>query len=160
MNDLLQAAKQLLTAKPGDPAEHPRNRHRYLLSPKGKWVRKCDVYLAYASEALAVAPEQIEEARAAFKEAGCGDVEFTSDGRPVVTGKRHFHQLCRAAGMFSGRDGYGAKDEDGRTVATGTRGEERKAWLRDQVRRIQEGRPADPALTDFFRSVDMRMGEF
>lgn len=157
---ILDETKKLLTARPGNPEDHPRNRHRYVLGKKGKWVRKCDVYLEYASEALAVAPDQIEDARAAFKEAGLGDVKFTPDGRPIVTGRRMFHKMCKAAGMFSGRDGYGAKDEDGRTVATGTRGEERKQWLRDQVRRMQEGRPADPKIEEFFRSLDFRNAEF
>lgn len=146
MSDLLQLTRGLLTAKPCAPEDRPQAQHRYRLSGKGTWTKNADVFREWASEALGVNPDQIDEARAIYREHGCGDVQFTPDGRPIVTSREQFHRMAKASGMFHGRDGYGAHDEHGRHVATGIEGENRKRYLRDQLQRVIDGRPCDDSI--------------
>ena len=51
------------------------------------------------SEALAVHPEQIEEARAEAKKRGVAVPDFDSEGRPTFDNSAHFRRYAKAHGF-------------------------------------------------------------
>lgn len=58
------------------------------------------------SDALAVHPSQVEEAREQAKKLGV-PTEFAKDGRAVITSRYHQKRLVKALGMFNRDGGYG-----------------------------------------------------
>jgi len=59
-----------------------------------------------ASDALAVHPDQIPEARAYDKAHGV-PTEYKADGRPIFTGRGHRKAYCKAHGVHDNDGGYG-----------------------------------------------------
>jgi hypothetical protein len=70
------------------------------------------------SDALGVSPDQIEEARAHLRSHGIA-AEFHDDGRIAIQSEKQWRDIARAGGMYTGRDGFGAKDKDGNKIMTG-----------------------------------------
>lgn len=60
----------------------------------------------FVSEAMAVHPDQIPEAREHAIKNGV-PTDFDSEGRPVVRDRQHKKELCRALGYFDRDAGYG-----------------------------------------------------
>lgn len=58
------------------------------------------------SEALAVHPEDIPEAKAFYKKRGL-DVDFSKDGRVVMRDRAHRRKVIKANGSFDKDGGYG-----------------------------------------------------
>ena len=57
------------------------------------------------SDALAVHPHQVEEARDSAKAKGV-PTEFRPDGRPVITSQKHLRDYCRAYGFHQNNCAY------------------------------------------------------
>ena len=58
------------------------------------------------SDALAVHPSQIEEAREDAKQKGV-PTDFTPDGRPILTSRAHRKRYLKAYGFHDKQGGYG-----------------------------------------------------
>lgn len=61
--------------------------------PGGNWSRPV------ISDALAVHPNQVQEAEASAKKKGV-PTEFLADGRPVIRSKEHKRAYCKAYGFL------------------------------------------------------------
>lgn len=64
-------------------------------------------FKALASDALAVHPSQIKEAREDARRKGLGDVDFGADGRPVFTSREKRKAYMKAYGFYDRAGGYG-----------------------------------------------------
>lgn len=73
---------------------------------------------SYASEALGVHPDQVTEARDRLRRCGVS-VDFDKGGRAIITSNKHFKDVARASGLYNGKDGYEARNEDGFKVGSG-----------------------------------------
>lgn len=91
-------------------------------------------FTPHASEALGVAPEQIAEATAHLRSHGI-TADFDSQGRCVITSEKQYREVAKASGLWNGRDGYGAKDSEGRAVHTGRDLQRKKDEFRRAVLR-------------------------
>ena len=58
------------------------------------------------SNALGVAPSQVKEAEARYREAGC-PTDFTKDGRAIIRSRNHRNRLLRLNQMRDRDAGYG-----------------------------------------------------
>ncbi len=105
----------MLTAAPG-----PKQTTRRIVASDGRGssAKTGNVNWPFASEALGVSPDQVEEARAVLQSRGC-PAEFTEDGCPIATGPRHYHKIAKAFGKFHGAHGYVAVGADGKPGKTG-----------------------------------------
>ena len=63
------------------------------------------VFRAHKSDALGVHPSQIQDATAEARKHGCM-VDFTPDGRAIVTSAKQYKQLAKSFGAWNGRDGF------------------------------------------------------
>lgn len=57
-------------------------------------------------DASGVNPEQIPEQMAYDRMMGV-PTDYTPDGRPIITGQKHYRDHCRANGLFHRNAGYG-----------------------------------------------------
>ena len=89
-------------------------------------------FMPYASEALGVSPEQVTEAKANLRAHGCM-VDFDRDGRALITSEKQVKEVAKAAGLWSGRDGFAVRDGEGRQVHTGRELQRRRAEFRRAV---------------------------
>lgn len=75
--------------------KHPASKLRNI---SGKWP--------IVSEAMAVNPEQVGEAREILKRAGV-NTEYTKTGEPILRSAAHRKQHAQALGFFDRNGGYG-----------------------------------------------------
>jgi len=68
---------------------------------------KVERWRNFYSEALAVHPKQIPEARDFLKARGVQDTQFDSWGRPKLVSRKHRKDVCRAFGVHDLDGGYG-----------------------------------------------------
>lgn len=60
----------------------------------------------YESDCLGVQPEQIPEAREAWRKHGGINMEFTPDGQAIVTGPQMLRKACKVMGLVDRRSYY------------------------------------------------------
>lgn len=65
----------------------------------------CDLWRAHKSDALAVHPNQIKEATEDARKKGV-PTDFSEDGRPIFTSRRHLRDYCVAYGFYNRGAGY------------------------------------------------------
>lgn len=151
--------KAMLTAPP-----KPKLSTRRIIASdgRGKVNKTGNVNWPYASEALGVSPDQIDEARAELAAHGLS-VDFTPDGCPIATSARHFHKIAKAMGVFHGAHGYVALDSSGRPTKTGREyAKERQRRQENLAEFMQTGRCSDVGIQREIEQVaaGMRHGEF
>jgi len=121
-DDLRKAIKAQLTAKP-KPGISTR-----------KIIRRDPWAGGFKSDALGVAPEQIVEAQAELARQGVSCEFDARTGAAIMTSQEHYRRVCRAIGLYSGRDGYGVPgSEEGSQVLTGRDREKAKAEFRRKL---------------------------
>lgn len=139
-----QAIKAMLTARP-----KPRIRTRRIISREAPKLRK-KLKWPHVSDALGVSPDKIPEAREAMRRQGL-PIEFTADGRAIITGPDQYRKVARACGLWSGRDGYEAIGN------TGKRGDRLRREVNELVREVQSG-PVTPELEGRLREKCRELG--
>lgn len=125
--DMRDQIKGLLTARPVPP-ERPNVSRR---SSYSLWHKP------FASEALGVNPDQIDEARANLRAHGI-TADFDEHGRCVLTSEKQFRDVARASGMYSGARGFEMSGEDGGRILTGREQVEGRRAFRRQVKKMFE----------------------
>ena len=151
--------KAMLTATPAP--KHP-TRHVIASDGKGQVAKSGNPNWPFASEAMGVSPDQIEDAKAELTAHGLS-VDFTPDGRPIATSARHFHNIAKAMGMFHGAHGYGQIDESGRPVNTGREYGKRRERMQENLAEFMEtGRCSDESIERQIHQVadSMRDGAY
>ena len=120
-DEIRKSIKAQLTAKPKEK-EARRSRR----TTAGLWVRP------FASDALGVNPEQIEEATKALRAAGVM-ADYDKQGRLVVSSDEQYRKAAKARGLWNGARGYGCQDSEGNRVLTGRDRERAKDEFRRAV---------------------------
>jgi len=108
-DEIRAAIKNQLTASP-KPKSRPNRQRR---TTAGLWARP------FASSALGVNPEQVEEAQQQLKAHGITAEFDRKTGDCVVTSDKQFREVAKAVGMWTGRDGYQGRDHNGDRIFTG-----------------------------------------
>lgn len=116
----MKAAKAMLLGQ-GKPATSERAKHRKVIGKPSRHRKHTgNVYATgFKSDALGVNPEQIPEATAALRANGVMNDFDPETGACIITSPNDHKKVARAAGMFSGRDGFDVKDADGKSDLTG-----------------------------------------
>lgn len=92
----------------GKLVERPKVIHSWSL-----WSRP------FASDALGVLPSQASEAEEEMRRMGVPTEFDRKTGQAIITSEEHFRNVAKASGLFTGRDGYAARDDEGRIMQTG-----------------------------------------
>jgi hypothetical protein len=122
--------KASLTAKPKRSKNPKRSYYRY---NGGR---------AHMSDALGVAPDQVQEYRDHLKAHGC-TAEVHDDGRIEIGSEKQFREVAKIGGLYNGRDGYGAKDSEGNRIMTGREQGEGQQRLKQELAKEMRGYPSD-----------------
>jgi len=112
----MDAARGLLLGGGG-----PKTPTRQIIGKKAaKATRTGNIYATgYHSDALGVNPEQISEATAALRANGVMNDFDPETGACIITSPNDHKKVARATGMYSGRDGFDIKNDDGNSDLTG-----------------------------------------
>lgn len=108
-NALLSASRALLTAAP-KPEKAERTR---------KIIRRNPWAGGFKSDALGVSPDQIKEAREELAKQGVSCEFDEKTGAAIIESSRHYRDVAKACGIFTGRDGYQVRDSEGHAIGTG-----------------------------------------
>jgi len=131
LDDNLRASlKAQLTASPKHAVNPKRTYYRY---NGGR---------AHISDALGVGADQVDEYRKHLREHGIM-ADVLPDGRVKIESEKQFRDIARAGGLFSGRDGFGARDSEGNKIMTGREQGQGRQRLKEFLRKECAGYPVD-----------------
>jgi hypothetical protein len=119
-DEIRKAIHSQLTTPPAHPSEHHAREYRYM---------------EHYSDALAVDPQDVEEATKNARAHGCMVDYCPKTGRPKITSANQYRQLCEATGRWNGKDGFRMYDPDGNPVRTGRESYELRKELRRKLER-------------------------
>ena len=153
-DEMRAAIRAQLTARPS--GESARSPHRRIIAREGgrhgRHRSTSTALWPFKSDALGVNPDQIGEATEALRRSGVM-ADFDADGRLIVTSTRQYREASKAAGLFTGRDGYGTLNDAGLHEDTGRVQKERRERFRREVTAYSRGEDCDPAVAALFEGV-------
>lgn len=124
-DEIREGIRSLLTARPSD-GKSALAPHRQKIGGGPKRVGCGAGLWPFKSDALGVNPDQISEAEAHFRAHGLTVGFDRETGAAILTGPKQYHDACRAAGIFTGRDGFGG-------VATGREIQKQREQMRREL---------------------------
>lgn len=97
--------------------------------PAGLWSKP------FHSTALGVGVNQIDEAREHLRANNC-TADFAPNGDLIVTSEKQYREVGRITGMYSGRDGWEARDDSGARIFTGREAAESRKRIKNHLEKL------------------------